>query len=241
MGASPHRFAVEAHAVVGSTQDLARAHAQAGRTGIVVTARRQTAGHGRHNRVWVSPEGNLYASAVIDAVLPPRLVPTVSLAVAVALGEAIEALGARAQVKWPNDVLLGGRKVAGILLEHVAGRFVIGTGVNVAHAPADLPHATSLAAAGLATTPDAVLDLYLQRLEGWVASLEAEGFAPLRAAWTARAAGLGAPLRVEVGARTLHGTHGGVDAQGALVLETPSGPQVLAAGEVHLVRPEEGP
>ena len=240
MDASDHGFVVEAHDAVVSTQHLARSHARAGRTRLVVTAVAQTGGHGRLERTWASPAGNLYASTVLDVHLPPALVPTVSLAVALALAEAIEGLGGRPRLKWPNDVLLDGKKVAGILLEHEAGRIVVGTGVNVAVAPPEVPDATSLAAAGVTTTPAELLVSFLARLDEWIKVLERDGFARVREAWLARAAGLGGLLRVETGARTLHGRHGGLDGTGALVLETAEGPEAIAAGEVHLVRPGEG-
>lgn len=233
-------FTVEAHDLVASTQVLARDHARAGRTRLVVTAAAQSAGHGRLARAWASPVGNLSASTVVDVRLPPRVLPTVSLAVAVALAEAIEALGGRPQLKWPNDLLLDDRKVAGILLEHEAGRLVIGTGVNVAVTPPELPDATSLAEVGIATTPQALLERYLERLDAWLVVLQRDGFAPVRSAWLARAAGLGTALRVQVGERLVSGRHAGIDADGALLLETAAGPLAVAAGEVQRVRAEEG-
>jgi BirA family biotin operon repressor/biotin-[acetyl-CoA-carboxylase] ligase len=231
-------FRVETHGDVGSTQDLARARARAGAGDVVVVARRQTAGRGRLDRAWTSPEGNLYASAVLPVDLPPRLLPCSSLVVAVALAEAIEDLGAVPRLKWPNDLLLDGRKIAGILLELEAGHLLIGTGINIATAP-PLGTATSLAAAGLATTPEALLRAYLPRLRARFSTLHEAGFAPIREAWLARAAGLGADLRVVRSGDVLLGRHGGIDETGALRVETPSGVVSVAVGDVELVRTQE--
>ncbi|MFW5679168.1 MAG: biotin--[acetyl-CoA-carboxylase] ligase [Pseudomonadota bacterium] len=231
-------FRIEAHDEVGSTQDLARAHARAGMGDVVVVARRQTAGRGRLDRAWTSPEGNLYASVVLPVALPPRLLPCSSLVVAVALAEAIEDLGGRPRLKWPNDLLLDGRKIAGILLELDSGHLLIGTGINIAAAP-PLETATSLAAAGIATTPDRLLAAYLPHLRNRFTRLHEAGFAPIREAWLARAAGLGADLRVVRSGDVLLGRHGGIDETGALRVETPSGVVSVAVGDVELVRTQE--
>ena len=237
--ASVAGFAVESHGKVGSTQDLARAHALRGRSDIVVVADAQTGGRGRLDRSWVSPPGNLYASAVVDVPVAPRLLPACSLAVAVALADAIAAFGPLVRVKWPNDLLLDGRKLAGILLEHHERRLLVGTGVNVATPPPGQPEAATLARAGVRATAADVLTAYLPRLRFWLEAMHREGFEPVRQAWLERAAGLGRPLRVTLAHGILEGHHGGIDATGALLVETAAGPVAVAVGDVELVRTKE--
>lgn len=206
---------------------------------MVVVADAQSAGRGRLDRTWTSPAGNLYASTVIDVRVPARLLPACSLAVAVALAETLEQFGAAPKLKWPNDVVIGRAKLAGILLEHQDRGLIVGTGINVLTAPPGERRATTLATLGIRTTPVAVLEAFLPRLRVWLGSMERAGFAPIRAAWLARAAGLGAALRVTLADRILEGRHGGIDDVGALVVETAGGPVAVAVGDVELVRSRE--
>jgi BirA family biotin operon repressor/biotin-[acetyl-CoA-carboxylase] ligase len=214
----------------GSTNDRARELAAAGALhGTLVTAHEQTAGRGRQGRSWTAPAGSaLLASLVLRE--PPPLLP---LAAAVAVAEAVEAAAGRAAaIKWPNDVLLDGRKVAGILVE---GRpqerwAVLGIGVNVAVNTADLPRELLSTAGTLGLAPrdvDVVLDRLLAALERW---LVAEPAATLEA-WRARDALAGREIAWSSGA----GRAVGVDAEGRLLVELPGGERTtLDAGEVHL-------
>lgn len=245
--APPPAFAVRREGSVTSTNDVARAAAEAGAAaGLLVVAERQTAGRGRHGRSWASPPGNLHASLLLRPRRPTAELASLSLVVAVALAECVESLlgpiGVR--VKWPNDVLVRGAKVAGILLESSAdadGRcrwLIVGIGVNVRWSPgAGVGYPTTdLLACGLADArAGRVLDALTGVLGGALATWEEAGFAPFRERWLARAAGLGDALELRSGRRTVRGRLVGVDATGAVVLRTDRGGTAsFAAGELVL-------
>jgi BirA family biotin operon repressor/biotin-[acetyl-CoA-carboxylase] ligase len=211
-----------------STNDRARDLAEAGAPhGTLVTAAEQTAGRGRQGRTWTAPPGSaLLVSVVLRD--PPALLP---LAAALAVAEIA---GADAQIKWPNDVLLGGRKVAGILAEGRPqdGWAVLGVGLNVALRIEDLPPELHDTAGTLGLEP-ADVEPTLERL---IAALErtlALDEATLLEAYRARDALRGR----EVSWATGHGRAAGIDGEGRLVVELPEGGRTaLSAGEVHLER-----
>jgi BirA family transcriptional regulator, biotin operon repressor / biotin---[acetyl-CoA-carboxylase] ligase len=240
-------FHVETLPAVGSTNDVVRERALAGAPeGLVVRAEEQLAGRGRHGRVWSSPRGNLYVSILFRPSRPLNEAATLSLALGLGLADAIAtAVGSGAagpglalRLKWPNDLLAGGAKIAGILLENVSvdpgqPAIVAGLGVNVAAAPGGLPYpATTLAALGLQVTPEALLQRLLAHLGQDYALWQAGGFAALRGRWLARAQGLGQPAGVRVGERTISGRFVDVDEAGHLVLEGEAGRLRLNAGEL---------
>ena len=205
----------------------ARARELAGRGaphGTVVTATEQSAGRGRQGRTWSAPAGRaLLCSMVIRD--PPRLLP---LAAGVAVAEVV---GPAAQIKWPNDVLLDGRKVAGILVESRPQErwAVVGIGINVAVAPGSLPPEVRDRAGTLGLDPSAIeptLAALLLELERWVDA----GAEPLLEAVRARDALLGRPVRWGGGS----GVGAGIDGDGRLVVQTDAGQVALDAGEVHL-------
>jgi BirA family biotin operon repressor/biotin-[acetyl-CoA-carboxylase] ligase len=143
--------------------------------------------------------------------------------------------GTAIRLKWPNDVLIGRAKVAGILLESVGTGVIIGTGVNIASYPADTPYpATSLDAQGFApTTPRALLGAYLAALDRWFRHWCASGFAPLRTAWCARSLGLGEEIRLRLEREDLRGRFVDVTATGSLLLDLGAGGRrEIAAGDV---------
>ena len=141
---------------------------------------------------------------------------------------------AAVSVKWPNDVLLDGRKLSGILLEAGSGWLAIGIGINLAEHPANTEFpAISLAAAGMTPpAPDAALTVLAARFAHWRAVWRAGGFEPLRAAWLARAGGLGLPIRARLPHEERRGAFEGIDASGALLLREASGVHAITAGEV---------
>jgi len=170
---------------------------------------------------------------------PPA--PGLALVAAVALEQLVSAYAgaARIQLKWPNDLLLDGAKMAGILLERHGDAIVIGFGVNLAHHPEGLDRpATSLAAAGLAPPPDP--GLFVEDLAGsfaaWVARWRGEGLAPIRGRWLDRAHPSGTPLvaRTADGAEAT-GLFAGLDAEGALLLRTGDGVRTIHAADVFLL------
>ena len=228
---------------VGSTNDEAKrlAYAQAPE-GTLVWAASQNAGRGRRGRPWVSPPGNLYLSLLLRPVCPALQAAQLGFVTAHALGEALTPLLGRAPVtyKWPNDVLVSGHKIAGILLEsemssgELVEFVIIGMGVNVAAAPEATEYpATSLRAERVSNvTPGLLLAGFAHHFEYWYANWRTEGFAPIRHAWLARAGGLGEPVQVRLEKATLLGRFLDLDEEGALVLEGEGGRRRIAAGEV---------
>jgi len=248
-----HDVGREVHwfAEVGSTNDAAKELAEEGALhGEVVVAETQTAGRGRRGRFWASPPGkNLYLSVVLRPELPPSRAPELTLLASVALCEAVRRTGvASAAIKWPNDVLAGGRKLAGILTEMAAEPelvqwVVLGIGVNVNAVREDFPDdlrdvATSLALERGAPAPRALFAAaVLTGLEAWLDRHAAEGFAPVRAAWRELSDTLGRDVRVRAAGEELVGRAEDVDAQGALLVRTAAGLERVLAGDVELLRP----
>ena len=232
---------------VDSTNDEAKRLAEAGaENGTLVWAASQSRGRGRRGNDWVSPPGNLYISLVLRPDCPPaealQLSFVASLAVADALGSFLPPL-AEATCKWPNDVFVNHRKVAGLLLESSTTEadkldwLVLGLGVNVVSAPADLPHpATSLHAEGCGSVTAAqVLETFsrhfLGRVNGWLD----DGFGPLREAWLLRAEGRDGEVTVNLEGESFTGRFVDIDESGALVVETPNdGRRLVTAGEVFM-------
>jgi BirA family biotin operon repressor/biotin-[acetyl-CoA-carboxylase] ligase len=225
---------------VDSTNEEAKRRAREGaEEGTLVWARQQTRGRGRRGREWSSPLGNLYLSLVLRPEAPQARHGELGFVAALALGETIGAFVpplVELRYKWPNDVLVSGRKASGILLESESGAawVVLGVGVNIAHAPrgTETP-ATSLVEEGAAeVTVEAVLDRFARGFLVWANRWLEDGFAPVRAAWLRRAEGIGEAIRVRLPNETLEGRFADLDASGALVLETASGRRLVTAGEV---------
>jgi BirA family biotin operon repressor/biotin-[acetyl-CoA-carboxylase] ligase len=221
----------------GSTNDDVAAVAAAGAPeGLWLRADRQAGGRGRQGRAWRSPPGNLYASTLVRLRPGDPPAPTLALVAAVALHEvaAVSAPAAPIRIKWPNDLLSGSAKLAGILLERSGDAVVIGFGVNLAHHPEDMERpATSLAAlAGAAPDPAALLELLAASLARWLSTWRNAGLTPIRAAWLAAAHPLGTALTTSEG----EGLFDGLDPQGALRLRLPDGAvRLIHAGDVFLI------
>jgi BirA family biotin operon repressor/biotin-[acetyl-CoA-carboxylase] ligase len=210
-----------------STNDRARALAASGAPhGTLVTADEQHAGRGRQGRAWTAPP----TSAVLMSVVLRELSETLPLAAAVAVSEAVPL---ETQIKWPNDVWIDGRKVAGILVEGrpQEGWAVLGIGLNVTteEFPQEL-HATSLRLAGADLSREAALAALLDALRLWLPRPRSQ----VLAAWRSRDALLGRTVRWSNGSN--EGVAAGVDSSGALIVETRNGRVTLDAGEVHLER-----
>lgn len=227
---------------VDSTNDEAKRLAMQGAADrTIVTARRQEAGRGRRGRSWSSPEGNLYASFVLRHGRSLAAGAQLSFVTAVALAEALCGLlpgTAAVRCKWPNDVLVGGAKVAGILLETEgeAGWLVVGTGVNIRHVPEQpIYPVTSLLAEGVGNVGTGeVLARFVEAFDRWYARWAVQGFAPIRAAWLGVAHGIGGPVTVRLSATSLEGRFVDLDGDGALLLEMPDGTmRRITAGDVH--------
>lgn len=237
---------IERFDAIDSTNEEIRRRAEAGAAeGLVVTAASQSQGRGRRGRGWESPIGNLYASVLLRPKCPAQEAATLSflapLAVIEALDLAAPHLSAQLACKWPNDVLLGGAKISGILLESRADgaaggveHVIVGMGVNLAHHPADTPYpATDLAAQGTRIEPAPFLDWLLARFGYWYGRWQAEGFGPVREAWLGRAYQIGQGVIVRLPDRELTGRFVALDATGGLDLELPDGSRrTISAGDV---------
>ncbi len=211
-----------------------------------IMAREQFAGRGRRGRDWAMPAGNFAGTLVLRSpggVAAAQLSFVAALALYDALADACGP-AARMAIKWPNDVLLNGGKVAGILLESAGsgqgmGAVAVGIGVNLAAAPGSgqvepgaVTPVSVLAETGHAVAPEDFLDLLAPAFARWLAQMQTYGFAPIRHAWLARAARLGEPILARTGATERRGIFEGIDDSGALILRTPAGPQMIPAADV---------
>ncbi len=212
-----------------------------------ILALRQTAARGRRGRAWVMPPGNFAATYVTRMSEPPPSQALRSFVAALALFDALAGLTGRTgalALKWPNDVLLNGGKVAGILLESFSSsgttHLAIGFGVNLAQAPLagelepDAARPVSVAGeTGVQVGPADLLARLAPAFARWEHLLTTQGFAPVRDAWLARATRLGAPITARVGTRQTHGIFETVDSSGALVLATEAGRQAIPAADIY--------
>ena len=224
---------------IGSTSEALKARAARPGPEAALLARRQSGGHGRLGRPWQSIDGNLHVSVLLRPE-SLRWPGHWSILAAVALADTVRAFlpnpGAL-RLKWPNDLLLDGGKLAGILLE--AGTtpgpwLVIGFGVNLAGAPLDLGRPVAcLASVAPAPAPEAFADRLLQALQHWRARYAAQGFAPVRAAWLTVAHAPGEPIVVGAGAQRVEGAFRGLGDDGTLLLDGPEGERAITAGELE--------
>ena len=239
---------------IGSTNAEAMSRARAGECGPMwfVTSE-QTAGRGRRHRPWIAPRGNLASSIleVLDA--SPAVAATLGFAAGLALEAALQKAGIEASLrsagsdhmkfalKWPNDVLAGPKKLAGILLEAetvASGRLavVVGIGTNVVAAPEGTPTpATSLAALGVHIGAE---ELFAELSDAWAQFRSVwdngRGFGEIRRLWLERAAGLGQPVAIKTGSVTVDGTFETIDETGCMIVRSSGGKQVaISAGDVY--------
>lgn len=262
-GRQRRRWRILAFDTLPSTNDEARRLAERGaRAGVAVLARAQTEGRGRHGRSWASPPGGLYLSAVLRPRLEAARAGLVPLAAGLAMAEVVEGLGLRPELRWPNDLLLGGRKAGGVLCEARlrpgggrpgAGRFarararrskneqpwfvdwvVAGMGLNVAQEPA------AIAGTGGVTLAEALgkrlepAPLAEPLLERLGRAVQRAEHAPpeLVEAWSRRAAFLGRAVSLETREGAIAGLAEGVDPTGALLVATPEGPRRVVEADV---------
>lgn len=253
-------YRLEAHASVGSTNALALEHARAGDAGkLWVVSKKQDSGRGRRGRAWATPEGNLAATLLIVTARDLKLAATLGFVAGLALSDALDAVVPNARIaiapdggsgeggknrfelKWPNDVLASGAKLAGILLESAMlgdGRFAVavGIGVNVVAYPEDVPYpATSLMAIGANCDAEtlfvALSDAWSENWRQWD---EGRGLAAIRAKWLKRAAGLGGEVAVRVDGNVVRGVFETIDEDCRFVIRDRAGSRItIAAGDVH--------
>jgi len=237
---------------IGSTNAEALDRARAGERGpIWFVTTEQTAGRGRRQRPWVAPRGNL-ASSILEVIeVAPSVAATLGFAAGLALEAALRQLSMEAALrtgqgpsfflKWPNDVLAGQHKLAGILLEaeNVAGgglAVVVGIGTNVVAAPEGTPTpATSLAALGIQLSAE---ELFVALSDAWAEFRDiwdcGRGFAEIRRAWLDRAAGLGQAVAIKSGHSIIEGVFDTIDEQGCMIVRTSTGSRMpVTAGDVY--------
>lgn len=221
---------------VGSTNDEAARLADDGTPeGTVVWAREQQGGRGRRGRAWASPPGNLYSSTVLRPDCPAARAAELGFVAALAVGDLVPS-GRAVRLKWPNDVLVDGGKIAGILLESAVSQsghvlhVIAGIGINVAFAP-ELPDMRYPGAA-LGGTVEAALEALTAGLAARLAQWRREGFESIRAAWLAQAGPLGAEVDVRLGDGLASGRFAGLGHDGALLLDTADGPRRIVSGEL---------
>ena len=231
---------IRAVAETGSTNADMLALAVAGASeGSWLRAERQTAGKGRQGRAWESPVGNFYGSTLVRLRPTDPPAPTLALVTVVALEEAVRVfLPAGATIKWPNDLLIGGAKLSGVLLERAGDAVVVGIGVNLTHHP-ELPDrpATSLAAQGMAVDAATFAEVLAESFARWLSRWRGEGLEPVRQRWLDRAHPIGTALTARLPDGTSHdGLFDGLSGDGALILRLADGSRhVIHAGDVFLI------
>jgi len=202
----------------------------------------QTAGHGRRQRAWISPPGNLACSIIETVEADHAGAATLGFAAGLAVETALRRVSSEAasfRLKWPNDVLADDKKLAGILIEAepVTGGLaaVVGMGVNVVAAPEGTPYpATSLKALGIATDAETLFAALSDAWAEWFALWDhGRGFGAIREHWLARAAGLGAPVEVRNGENVIQGQFETIDEAGCLVVSHNGQSNKVAAGDVY--------
>ena len=251
MTAAPSReslqrgWRVVRYGAIDSTNEEARRRALAGDAGhLWIVADRQTVGRGRRGRSWISPKGNLHASALMIDPCPPAVAAQLGFVAGVSLARVAKDLGATdVGLKWPNDLTSRGAKCAGILTEGVClggGRtaYVVGVGVNCEHAPGGLGYPTSCLtrAGGQPVTPDELLGLLVERFDEALRSWRAgQAFDRIRAAWLDWALGLGEPIAIHNGAGRREGVFEGIDTAGRLLMRSERGIESIEAADLTLL------
>lgn len=244
--ALPPGYRLAAFECIDSTNAEALRRAGADPGGLWVWSHRQTAGRGRAGRSWDSEPGNLYASLLLRPACSLDIAVQLAFVAGLATFDAVEGVlvpggRERLRLKWPNDLLLDGRKLAGVLIESLAAgadgkpAVAMGIGINVTrHPQTALRPATDLAAAGATVAVPELLERLATAADRWIAAwAEGGGFAEVRREWEARALAIGHPLRVRLADREEHGFYGGIDAMGALKLVSSSGSERrICAGDV---------
>lgn len=242
---------VQVHQCIPSTNLLAYQLAQEGAVdGTIVIAEQQTAGRGRFDRTWHSPEGaGLYLSIILRPNFPTSQAPGVTIMTAVALADTLVGYSPLAvQIKWPNDVLLGGLKIAGILAEVTANQakmvdsLIVGVGINVNHQAHDFPEELRSIATSLRSVTGSMvnrLDLltsFLQRFQTEYDLYQADGLAPMIDRVRLYSSLSGRRVRLEIGRRITEGLVVDIDEQGCLVMEIDGRRQVVSSGEVTIAK-----
>jgi BirA family biotin operon repressor/biotin-[acetyl-CoA-carboxylase] ligase len=244
----PAGYRLQRYAEVGSTNSIALERAAAGGpAGLWIMADSQTQGRGRLGRVWASPSGNLYASLLVAPAAPLRVAQQLSLVSGLAVFDAVAAatgkgrLAATLRLKWPNDLLVGEAKIAGILLESTPSAtptghwVVIGIGINIAVSPGGIDRATtSLAAEGVVVSCEEMMQHLACAMASWLEVWrDGAGTAEVRQAWLDRGPAVGAAIAVRQGSQLVEGRYQGLDGEGALrFIDAAGSTWTITTGEV---------
>jgi BirA family transcriptional regulator, biotin operon repressor / biotin---[acetyl-CoA-carboxylase] ligase len=248
----PAGYELIAVSTIGSTNDdlKQRAISENADEGLVIWSMEQTNGKGRQKRKWVSELGNMYCSVLFRPDCVMAEAAQIGFLPVIAAGEALASLlgnAATLRYKWPNDLLLNRKKIGGMLLEAGVGQnamaswVVIGCGLNLQHFPLNtrFPATSIKHEVGETLAIEAVVEAYLKNLAAWYSRWQEEGFEPVRKAWLASAHTFDEPLIVEAGTEKISGPFRDLDENGALVIDTKSGPRRISAGDVYFT-PENG-
>ncbi|MFH1686743.1 MAG: biotin--[acetyl-CoA-carboxylase] ligase [bacterium] len=241
---------VHAFQSVQSTNDLAIKLAEEGQPhGAIVVADRQTAGRGRHDRQWHSPAGlGVYVSIILRPNIPPTMAPPMSIVAALALAEVFDGYCPdQTQIKWPNDVLIMGRKAAGILTQLSADQdqvdhIIVGVGININHQESDFPQelsslATSLrCATGKKHSRVRILAEFLHQLESEYIRYTKEGLAPSQGRLRRFSSLIGRRINLMSGHNRMEAEVLDIDTEGRLVIKTEDGTKAVTSGEVTIVK-----
>ncbi|OKH90080.1 biotin--[acetyl-CoA-carboxylase] ligase [Thalassospira sp. TSL5-1] len=240
----PDGYVLHFHEVIDSTNDEAKRLGDKGAPGgALILAAQQRAGRGRRGREWKSPVGNLFLSLLLRPNCPLQDSARLTFLAALAMAQAIDIVTegrVKPACKWPNDLMVDGRKLCGILLESASSQgrdtdyLVIGTGVNVMFHPEDAERpSTSLAELGAAVQIEDLVAAYVSRFDVLYSTWLETGFTAVRDAWLERAYGFGQPLVARLSEKTLTGTFVGLDESGSLILKDDAGfDHIIGAGEV---------
>jgi BirA family biotin operon repressor/biotin-[acetyl-CoA-carboxylase] ligase len=251
----PSLFTLVELDTVDSTNAEARRRAEQGADaapeGTIVWAAEQTAGRGRRGRTWISPRGNFYASVILRPDVPLKDAAQFGFVASLAVFDTIGSLaqpGTDAHTKWPNDLLIAGRKVAGILLEAQGAAssdappdfVIVGVGVNLMHYPEDVEFpATSMIDEGTTVMAPEFLEGFARHFLAWSSIWVDEGFERLRKNWLWRCDQVGKEVEVRLANETLTGLFKDLDGSGALILETPTGPRTITAGDIYFPQSQD--
>ncbi len=232
---------IKKHGIVTSTQDILKEEVQNGaKEGLVIVAESQTKGRGRHGNQWISEEGNLYTSILLCPDFAPRDISHYSFIIGLSLFKAIEKTVPKTgqmSLKWPNDVLLEGKKCAGILLESDSFGtgdkriLFVGVGVNIKSFPTGKIGLEAIARKDI--DPMFFLELFLNEIKKYMELYDIEGFSAIREQWLSHAAYIGKTIQARFAKTTLEGRFIDIDAQGALILEQADKKRIaITAGEI---------
>lgn len=230
-------YALRVHDKIDSTNEEAKRliKAEEALQGLVLMAKEQGAGYGRNEKAWESPIGNLHTSIIINPDAPLENVAQVSFVTAIALGNVLAEIlpESKIQYKWPNDLLVDGKKIAGILLEYISGWLVIGVGLNVEVTPNIENPVTSIKLSGNNDLKaEQLLEKFVLSLDKSLKLWKKSGFTPIRDSWMKRAFKHNERITVNLGKEQISGIFGGLDSGGNLELITDGEVRLIASGEV---------